>query len=229
MKKTIIIGAGISGLATATRLAARGFHVLVLEQSETYGGKIASFGIDGFRFDMGPSLFVLPEQVDELFRLSGRKMEDYLQLQPLSVSCDYHFPNGERIRAWSHPDRFCDAFSEQGGNSQALKKYLERQKFLYQHTSDFFLFRSIHRLSSYLGPAGRKSLKALHRLDAFHTMHYRNQKTFGDGPLTQLFDRYATYNGSDPYRAPATLNMIAHLEHSRGAFFPVTGMRGIVD
>lgn len=223
-----IIGAGVGGLATAIRLAAKGYHVTVFEKAEEPGGKIARFFQDGYRFDMGPSLFTLPYLIDELFALHGKNREDYLNVVSLPVACNYYFPDGTNLKAWSSQDRFLQAVQSAGLDSFQLKEYLARQSFLYEHTAGFFLFNSIHKIVTYTGEAGRKSLKALHRLDLFKTMHQRNKKTFGDGPLVQLFDRYATYNGSDPYRAPATLNMIAHLEHNTGAYFPENGMYGIV-
>ena len=223
-----IIGAGVGGLATAIRLAAKGYHVTVFEKAEEPGGKIASFVKDGYRFDMGPSLFTLPYLIDELFALHGKKRDDYLKVASLPVACNYFFSDGTSLKAWTDKDRFLREVQSVGMDSQRLEEYLARQSFLYEHTADFFLFNSIHKVFAYTGEAGRKSLKALHRLDVFKTMHQRNKKTFKDPRLVQLFDRYATYNGSDPYRAPATLNMIAHLEHNTGAFFPENGMRGIV-
>lgn len=228
MKRAAIIGSGIGGLGAAIRLAAKGFEVHVFEKNEHPGGKLSQFEVDGFRFDMGPSLFTLPQLVTELFELHGKKASDYLDVVELDMTCNYFFPDGTNLRAWSDRDRFVEEVANAGFDAQVLEDYLERQSFLYRFTSDFFLFNSIHKPSTYVGEAGRRSLKALHRLDAFTTMHARNERTFGKSNLTQLFDRYATYNGSDPHRAPATLNMIAHLEHNMGAFFPKNGMYGIV-
>ncbi len=230
MNRTIgIIGSGIGGLAVAIRLALRGCSVTVFEQSATPGGKISTLTSDGFRFDTGPSLFTLPALVEELFMLAGKNMNDYLRVDSLPVTCNYFFPDGFQLRAWSDKEKFVNEVENAGIERTVIEKYLARQSYVYNNTSDFFLFNSIHKISTYTGEAGRKSLGALYRLDALKSMHRRNKQTFGNTPLTQLFDRYATYNGSDPYRAPATLNMIAHLEHNTGAWFPVNGMVGIVD
>jgi phytoene desaturase len=227
--KALIIGSGIGGLAASIRLKAKGYEVDLFEQSDKTGGKIGMFEQDGFRFDTGPSLLTLPNLLEELFQLAGRKMSAYIDITALPVSCKYFFPDGTQLTAWSEHQKFVDEVAQLGIDRSLVENYLERQSFLYEYTSDFFLFNSIHKISTYVGPSGQKSLKALHRLDAAVSMHRRNQQSFGDKRLTQLFDRYATYNGSDPYRAPATLNMIAHLEHNTGAYFPKNGMRGIVD
>lgn len=229
MKRAIIIGSGISGMAIALRLAYEGFTVDVFEKESQAGGKIAQMESKGYRFDMGPSLFTLPNLVNDLFALFGKNPSEYLEYFDLDTTCNYYFPDKSTIKAWSNLQKFEDEVKKAGYNTEKLKAYLERQSYIYNHTSDFFLFNSIHKISTYFGKAGQKSLKALHKLDAFTTMHKRNKKTFGDTNLTRLFDRYATYNGSDPYRAPATLNMIAHLEHNTGAYFPKNGMYGIMD
>jgi len=228
MKKASVIGGGIAGLASAIRLAVKGYEVHLFEQNSKVGGKMASIESQGFRFDMGPSLFTLPEMVEELFSMTGKNSSDYLKILASDTTCRYFFPDGTLLNAYSDRDQFIVEVEKSGGGGDQVQAYLRRQSFLYQYTSDFFLFNSIHKVSNYLGPAGQKSLKALHRLDAFVSMHYRNKRSFKDPNLVQLFDRYATYNGSDPFRAPATLNMIAHLEHNKGAFFPEKGMYSIV-
>lgn len=228
MKIVSVIGSGIGGIAVAIRLAAKGYEVHVFEKTGKAGGKIGSFEHNGFRFDTGPSLFTLPYLLTELFELHQKDVNDYIEIVELAVACNYFFPDGSNLKAWSVKRDFLNEVQSKGLDGKVLEKYLKKQAFLYENTSEFFLFNSIHLLSSFIGDASRKSLKALHQLDAFKTMHQRNKKTFKDDKLTQLFDRYATYNGSDPYRAPATLNMIAHLEHNKGAFFPKNGMVGII-
>jgi diapolycopene oxygenase len=227
-KSASIIGSGIGGLAIALRLKAKGYNVDVFEKAGYAGGKLAQHSIDGYRFDAGPSLFTLPGLVAELFELFGKKMDDYLETVVLDTSCNYYFPDGSQLKAWANKERFVDEVEKHGVDTALIEDYLHRQSFLYQNTSDFFLFQSIHKLNSYTGNAGRRSLRALHRLDAFTSMHHRNESFFGKSNLVQLFDRYATYNGSNPYKAPATLNMIAHLEHNTGAYFPKNGMYSII-
>ncbi len=229
MKDVSVIGSGIGGLASALRFAAKGYDVTVFEKAETIGGKIGELKMGGYRFDTGPSLFTLPQLVYELFELFGKDARDYIDVVSLNMTCNYFFPDGTNLKAWSKHDKFVEEVQKSGIERSVIENYLGRQSFLYTHTSDFFLFNSIHKASTFTGEAGQRSLKALHKLDAFKTMNQRNVQTFGDGNVAQLFNRYATYNGSNPYEAPATLNMIAHLEHNTGAFFPLKGMRGIVE
>jgi phytoene desaturase len=227
---TAIIGSGIGGIASAIRLAVKGYKVTVFEQAAHPGGKISRLRQGGFRFDTGPSLFTLPELVDELFVLCGEDPRDYFRYHPTKTSCKYFWEDGTRIRAWHKPEAFAREVEEVTGVPVARTTgFLERSRRLYELTAGVFIFNSFHKLRNFLSPEFRRPLFQLHRLDAMTSMHKRNRKWFGHPKVVQLFDRYATYNGSNPYQTPATLNVIAHLEHNTGAWFPEKGMYDIVE
>lgn len=231
MKQTCaIIGSGIGGISSAIRLAKKGYKVTVFEQSSKAGGKISEIRRGGFRFDTGPSLFTLPELVDELFVLCGKNPRDYFNYIPLQESCNYFWEDGTKIKAWCNPTLFAkELYDNTGVDPSKTTSFLEKCRELYELTSEVFMFNSFHRPSNFLKPAYRRSLRYLYKLDAFTTMHQRNKKWFKEPKITQLFDRYATYNGSSPYKTPATLNVIAHLEHNLGAWFPSKGMYEIAE
>lgn len=225
-----IIGAGIGGIATAIRLAAKGYQVHVFEQSDMPGGKISEIREQGFRFDTGPSLFTLPVLVDELFELCGEDPRDYFRYQRLDSSCKYFWDDGMRVTAWSESERFALEMEAQTGvKASKVKAFLDKSRRLYDLTSGVFIFSSFHKIRNFFTRAYLKVLRRVFELDALKTMHQRNTQWFGNPRVVQLFDRYATYNGSSPYLAPATLNVIAHLEHNMGAFFPERGMYQIID
>ncbi len=225
-----VIGSGIAGIASALRLAAKGYDVTTYEQASMPGGKISEFHKDGFRFDTGPSLFTLPNLVDELFELFGLQAANHFEYQKLESSCKYFWEDGTIINAWQQKEKFAKELEQNAGiPAKKLYGFLEKSKKLYDITSDIFIFNSLHRWDNIISRSFLKSLFQLHELDAFTTMHKKNQKWFSHPRITQLFDRYATYNGSNPYQTPATLNIIAHLEHNIGAFFPTKGMYSIVN
>lgn len=227
---TAIIGSGIGGIAAAIRLAAKGYKVTVFEQAGHPGGKISQLRQGGFRFDTGPSLFTLPELVDELFALCGEDPRDHFRYHPTKTSCKYFWEDGTRLHAWQKPEAFAREVEEVTGVPAARTiGFLERSRRLYELTAGVFIFNSFHKLRNFLSPAFRRPLFRLHRLDAMTSMHRRNRQWFGHPKVVQLFDRYATYNGSNPYQTPATLNVIAHLEHNTGAWFPEKGMYDIVE
>ena len=228
-KKAIIIGAGIAGIATAIRLAVKGHQVDVFEANACSGGKLAEINREGFRFDAGPSLLTMPQYIDKLFALAGKDARQYFNYRQLDVVCKYFFEDGTRLNAYADTEKFAkEVASVTGESAEAIKKYAANSSRIYRLTNPVFLERSLHRLKTYLQWNTFKSLFSLRQIDALRTMHSANTSFFKDKRLVQLADRYATYNGSNPYSAPATLNVIPHLEQHFGAYFPDGGMYAII-
>lgn len=223
-----IVGAGIAGIATAVRLAVQGWQVEVFEANEYPGGKVTEIREKGFRFDAGPSVFTLPKLVDELFELAGKNPREHFPYQKLENTCRYFYPDGTRINAWSDPQKFAEELQQVTGEpEQNVSLFLDKSRELYDITKDVFLTKSLHKAGTYLNSTTFKAFLKIGKLDAFRTMHEANSSRFQDPKVVQLFDRFATYNGSNPYRSPATLNIIPHLEHNIGAYFPKQGIHAI--
>jgi phytoene desaturase len=228
MKQAIVIGAGIGGIAGSIRLAVLGYAVTVLEANATFGGKMTQFTRNGYRFDKGPSLFTMPHLVDELFTLAGRNPHDYFRYQRLDVITQYFFADGTRLTAYREPEKFATEVEQKLKiPKEKVTAYLAKSARMYNATADTFLHKSLHQLQTYMSPDVLKTLPVLPELGLITTMHAANAQQFKDKRLVQLLDRFATYNGSDPYQAPATLNLIPHLEHNVGAFYPEGGIYAI--
>ncbi|WP_299288248.1 1-hydroxycarotenoid 3,4-desaturase CrtD [uncultured Mucilaginibacter sp.] len=224
-KKAIIIGAGIAGIATSIRLAVQGFSVEVFEANSYPGGKLAEITLDGFRFDAGPSLFTMPQYVDELFELAGEKPDASFTYQKLALVCRYFYPDGTSLDASNNEAVFAEEISRKTKDQpETIKSYLKNSSRIYQITNHVFLEKSLHRLSTYLNFKTLRSVLQLPQIDAFRSMHQANHAFFTDEKMVQYADRFATYNGSNPFKAPATLNVIPHLEQHFGAYFPDGGM-----
>jgi phytoene desaturase len=227
-KKAIIVGSGIAGLASAVRLAVKGYQVEVFEANSYPGGKLSEVSKNGYRFDAGPSLFTLPEEVDELFILAGKDPKDYFEYMKLDVICHYFWDDGTRLRAFSSLPQFEKEVKEQLNEPDVdIKGALEKSAYIYRHLSPLFMERSLHKWSTWLNKDAIKSYFKMGKLGIFSTMDTANRRHFRHPKLVQLFNRYATYNGSNPFQTPATLNIIPHLEFNRGAYFPVKGMHDI--
>lgn len=228
MTTAAIIGAGIGGIAASIRLAVKGYDVTVFEANESFGGKMHEFWLGKYRFDAGPSLFTLPHLVDELFTLAGRTPADYFTYTRLDPITHYFWPDGSQLKAYADPGAFArEAEKQLGVAQQTVLQALAKSSRLYKGTADTFLHKSLHKLNTYLSADVLKSLQCLPDLGLTTTMHEANKSLFADPRFVQLLDRFATYNGSDPYQAPATLNIIPHLEHGIGAFYPKGGIYSI--
>jgi len=223
MTRAIIIGSGIGGLATAIRLARQGLRVDVYEAAKKPGGKVAQLQFDGFRFDAGPSLLTLPELIQELLDEDLR-----LPVRKLEIITKYFYPDGVQLAAYSDTGKLSEEIAQQLNVApHKVIRYLEKAARVYELTSDPFIFGSFHRLKNLMNLKSLKTLFCFRQLQAFRSLHQFNQRELGEKRLVQLFDRYATYNGSNPYQTPATLSVISHLEHNLGAFIPETGMFGL--
>lgn len=226
--KAVVIGAGLAGLAAAIRLRAQGYQVTVFEAGSEPGGKAGQIRKNGYRFDTGPSLFTMPELVDELFLLHGKNPRDYFSYQSLPYSCKYFYEDGSVIHAHQDPHAFASEIAQvTGDKAEKVIRFLSYSARIYDLTANVFIFRSLHRLKTYLTSDALHALFNLPKIDSMRTMHKAIRQFFKDERTIQLFSRYATYNGSNPYRAPATLNVIPHLEHNTGTWFPRGGVFAI--
>ncbi len=228
-KQTVcIIGSGIAGLACAIRLAVHGFAVTIFEKNSHPGGKINVLEKDAYRFDTGPSLFVQPQNVEELFKLAGEDIHQYIQYKKLDINCKYFYEDGTVINAYSNKEKFAKEVEEKTGEpAQHILSYLKESKNIYTNIGNVFLNHSLHKRKTITEHGILKALATTKPAYIFSTLHAANKKKFHDPHVIQLFDRYATYNGSNPYKAPGMLKLIPHLEMNEDVFYPQGGMISI--
>lgn len=226
--KVIIVGAGLAGLALAARLAAQGKQVEVYEQNDYFGGKATQIQLGEFVFDAGPSLFTMPHYVDEVFIYAGKNPRDYYTYNQLETLCHYFYEDGFRLIAYADREAFAkEAASLTTDSEEAILGFLQHAEKIHELTEEVFLRKSLHRVESYLNAETVKGVLGFHHLDAFQSMEKAIRSYLKDPHLVQLFCRYATYNGSNPYSAPGTLNVIPHLEFGLGAYMPIGGIHAI--
>lgn len=229
-RKAIVIGSGIAGMATAIRLSAEGFEVDVFESNDYPGGKLSVFEKDGFRFDAGPSLFTQPENIEELFRVANEPIEKYFNYSSVDVSCRYFFENGKNIIAYTDKKKLVEEFNNKLGESaETIEKYLNDAEKLYENIGTVFLNHSLHKAATWLHPRVIKALSSVKFSYLFNSLHQHNKNSFKTNEAVQIFNRFATYNGSNPYKAPGMLSLIPHLELSQGTYYPEGGMISITN
>lgn len=228
-KKAIVIGAGVAGLASALRLRKAGFEVDVFEADATYGGKIKEYKNKiGYRFDSGPSLFTLPELVNELFVLCDKNPSTHFQYFTLPTVTRYFFDDGVVIDSFTNAEKFAfEAAQKVNIDPNKIISFLKKQEKSYSILAPIFIENPIHLLARLLKIKNIPALFHVSNPLLIVSLNRINKSFFKNKYITQIFNRYGTYNGSNPYTMPSLFNIISHLEHNVGAYLPKEGMRQI--
>jgi len=224
----LIVGGGVGGLVSAIRLAAAGRSVALFERNEQFGGKLAVRERDGFVFDTGPSLLTLPSLLDEVFQLAGTSLAGEVDLVRLDPSFRYFWPDASTVTFRDEPiatAEALDAFSP--GSGAEYLDYLRHARTIWQTSERTFFAGDMGSPLSLL--RRMRSPRDFARIDARRTLTARGDKSFSDARLRQWLGRYATYSGSDPSLAPATLGCIAAVEADFGAWYVRGGLGALRD
>jgi 1-hydroxycarotenoid 3,4-desaturase len=213
-KRAIVIGGGVGGLCAAIRLAEAGLAVQLFERAEHVGGKLRHFAVGGRSILGGPSVLTMPFVFDELF---GGQLADHLELVPVDPLCRHFFPDGSVLDLFADEEKSAHAIElfsdvENARGYRAFRRYAQK---IYEVVRPPFLERSVPSLFDFLSP---RTLLGMSQIDSRRTLWRALADFFPDPRLRQLFARYATYNGSSPFHAPATLAVIAHAENGLGVF-----------
>jgi phytoene desaturase len=229
-RTAVVVGAGIAGLAAAIRLAKDGFSVRILEANDYAGGNMHEVRTGGFRFDAGPSILTKPEYISELFRLWNKDPGEYIRFRKVEPLFRYFFSDGSFIDSFSDRKRFEEELLQKTSEPfWKVAKVLDDSREIFKLTHEVFLGRSLHEAKNYFNWPTVRGILRFNRVRAFQSMHDYNRKAFNDDRLVQLFNRYASYNGSNPFEAPATLNVITHFAVNDGSFLPEGGMISITN
>ncbi|MEX2364622.1 MAG: phytoene desaturase family protein, partial [Balneolaceae bacterium] len=224
--KISVIGAGLGGLSSACLLAVKGHQVSVFEKNATVGGKMNRFEADGFRFDTGPSLLTMPEILQKLFEACKTDLSSHLDLVPLDPLCKYFYQDGTIFKNYS--DRSLDLKEVENIAPQEVKAYsdfLTYSESLYKKTAPAFIFNPLFSIKD----LRNLDLLSFFAIDAFTSVSNRVDSKFQSPYLRRFFKRFSTYNGSSPFQAPATLNVIPHVELNTGAFYVKGGLYKIAE
>ena len=210
----VVIGAGFGGLAAAVELARRGERVVVVEREACAGGKARSVEIAGCPMDVGPTVLTMRWVFDEMFAAAGAHLDDAVKLTPSEIIARHAWDDGSRLDLFSDIERSAEAIAKWStpDEAAAYRRFAAHGKAIADTVREPFLLGERPSLGGLLSTGARLGLKALAGIDAHRTMWRALCSTFRDPRLRALFGRYATYVGSSPFEAPATLNLIAHVE-----------------
>ncbi|TVQ12767.1 MAG: phytoene desaturase [Balneolaceae bacterium] len=226
MKKILVIGAGIGGLSAAALLAAKGHSVTVIERNARAGGKMNEFRRDGFRFDTGPSLMTMPFVLEDLFGTCGKKLSDYVNLIPLDQICRYHYADGTIFNCYADREKTLQEIRRIAPeDSDAYIDFLGYCEKIYERTTGSFLENPLYSFSDFRN----LNFADLLKIDALTTVSKRVDRVFRSDYMRMFFKRFTTYNGSSPFLAPATLNVIPHVELTLGGYYLNGGLYSLAE
>ena len=226
--RVVIVGAGVAGLVSAFALAARGLDVTVLERGASPGGKMRQIGIGSSQIDSGPTVFTMRWVFDELFAAVGRNFSDHVRLRPLEVLARHAWNEHDRLDLFADQQRSVDAIGDFAGAAEAARyrAFCRDTKRIYDILEKPFLRAPQPSIGGLMGANGFRGLMQLSQIKPFSSMWSALSQYFHDPRLRQLFGRYATYCGSSPFKAPATLMLVAHVERE-GVWSIEGGMHGL--
>ena len=223
----LVIGAGLGGISTAARLARSGYQVTVLEKNSSPGGRCGQFVRDGHRFDIGATLFLMPEVFAATYAALGESMEEHLDLRRVDPTYRIRFADGTLLSLTSD----LQALSKQleaiePGSFGGLLRYLEEGRRHYQGSLAHFVGRNFYSLAEYLSPGNLPLLFQLKPL----AKHYNNiGKYFDDPRLKAAFTFQNMYLGLSPFDAPATYSLLQYSELADGVWYPIGGLYAVVE
>ena len=220
-----IIGAGLGGLAAALDLSRAGFEVLLFERAEAAGGKLREVSVGGQRMDAGPTVFTLRRVFDELFADAGESLDRHLKLIPADLLARHAWGPGGYLDLFADPGRSTEAIGNFAGSreARAFVRFITQAKRIYTTLENTFIRAARPSPVDLVRRVGIGGLADLWNIQPFSNLWQSLEGHFDDARLKQLFARYATYCGSSPFLAPATLMLVAHVEQS-GVWYIEGGM-----
>ncbi len=225
-----VIGAGLGGLSAAIRLAAKGQHVAVYEALSTPGGKAGQICHEGVWADTGPSVLTMPHVLDELLHIAGTSIQETLVLQEPAPSFRYLYADNCKIDVFPNIEQTLMEIEQTLGSKYRaeMENFLQYSKQIWDASAPHFLYGPAPTWTSIVHLAF-KHLSLIKKVDPLRTMNRAINSYVSSPHLKMLLQRYATYNGSSPHVAPATLNCIAHVELALGGFGVQGGIHQIID
>ena len=229
--RVAVIGSGLGGLSAACTLAARGYEVEVFEKNSWLGGKAAVLQEDGFRFDMGPTILIMPSVLQRIFVEAKRAMSDYLHLVKLDPQWRCFFEDGSVIDLKDNKQEMAESLNAaEPGKGERYLDFMKLSEQLHGISNRFFFWRSIGGMSdtfNFAGSFNAAVLKDVMRMRLGSTVGGTIRSFVNDPNLAQLLDHMVQYVGSSPDASPAILCSIGNMQAKEGIWYPMGGTRAV--
>jgi 1-hydroxycarotenoid 3,4-desaturase len=226
----VVIGAGIGGLACAIDLARQGLRVTVVERAARPGGKMREVEVQGGPVSAGPTVLTMRWVFDALFEAAGASLESHVTLHALEVLARHAWSDGGGLDLFADFERSCDAIGAFAGaaEEQGFRRFSAEARRVFDTLRDAFLMQQKSGPMGLTYRVGLKNIASVFALRPYESLWSALGDHFNDPRLRQLFGRYATYCGSSPFEAPATLMLVAHVEQT-GVWAVEGGMQRLAD
>lgn len=225
--KVVVIGSGFAGLSAACYLAKYGFEVTLIEKNGQTGGRASVWEKDGFRFDMGPSWYWMPEVFEDFFGHFGKQVSDYYELKRLDPGYRIYFKDNESIDVPADYNSLLDEFEKrEKGSAKALEEFLKDAEFKYKTAMADYVNRLSNSITEFLEPG--LMIKAI-QLNLFSSLRKSVRKRFKNPQLISLLEFPVLFLGSTPDKTPALYSMMNYADLVLGTWYPKGGMYAIVE
>ncbi len=223
--RAIVIGAGVGGLTAAMKLAHAGLAVELYEKSTVPGGRCGQVEVGQFRFDLGPTILLMPFVLQNAFASVGRRLEDYLSIQRCDPHYRVHFRDGSRVVLWSDRARMKAELEQiEPGSHARYEAFLKRGKIQNDAAFEHFITRHFSSVFEFVTP---RSVPQMMRVGALSKLWSHVSKYFADDRLRQALSFQTMYLGVSPYDAPAVFALLPYTEAVHGVWFPKGGMHAV--
>lgn len=232
-KNVLVVGGGAGGLSSAVLLQSSGFQVTVLEKNENPGGKLSADTMDGYVFDNGPSILTLPGVLRELFALTGKPLEDYLELVELDPQWRCFFNDGSHFDFRAREDSMLEEVGRIAPKDvDGFRKLYQKARELYRISEDNFFFRDLGNvLDVIVAKRGQtrpiEALKLALAIEPLKTYSSLVETYIKSPQLKQALEHLPQYVGSSPFLAPAILGCLIYVQFEKGCWYPMGGMNKI--
>jgi phytoene desaturase len=224
-KKVTVIGAGPGGLAVSMLLAAEGYEVVIYEKQAYIGGRTSRLTLGEYNFDLGPTFFMMPSILEEIFQMSGRQLQDYVEIQEINPLYTLKFNDLSFSPTRNYQEMIHEMERKFPGNGAGYDQFMKIEGEKFERVTKL-LQQPFTKITDLIT---RNMVSAFPKLNAFDTVYGRLSNYFNDERLKWAFSFQAKYLGMSPWECPGTFTILSYLEHRYGLFHPIGGVNKLCD